>query len=189
MIRLTIILLFSACFARGAGSDLIRLDSSVLAEIPKKRHAALILFAITGRDSTPEIGEKKAKYIETLKGLIQELRSTYYWHSEFPKDIDQAIERQAIYLAGLHYPASPTTGASYYGDLVQSYTIALYENEIVTIGYAVSERFHEKDVVVHGDTPKFTVWKQAWDAAGAVENGPNQRPEPMAVLRTAMAHH
>ncbi len=160
MIRLTLILILGACVARGADSELVRLDAGVLSEVPKKRQAALTLFAITDRDSTPAIGEKKAKYIESLKSFIEELRSTYYWHSEFPKDMEQAIEKRAIYLAGLHYPASPTTGASYYGDLVQSYTVALYEEEIVTIGYAVTERFHDKDVtVVSGDTPSFAAWK------------------------------
>jgi hypothetical protein len=158
-------------------SDRIKMDASVLADIPSKRHAALTLFAITGRDSTPAIGEKKEKYAEALKALIQDLRSAYYWHSEFPKDVDETVAKRAFYLTGLHYPASSTMGASYYGDLIQSYTICLYEGEVVTIAYAVTERFREQDVViVRGEAQSFAAWKKAWDDAGEVKGRPNQQP-------------
>lgn len=172
-----LILAFGVCIAAAAESERTKLDASVLAGIPAKRHAALVLFAISGQDSTPSIGEKKEKYTAALKVLIQDLRTTYYWHSEFPKDLDDTVEKRALYLAGLHYPASPTTGASYYRDLVQSYAVRLYEEELVTIAYAVAERFREPDVViVRGEALSFAAWKKAWDDAGDVKNGPNQMP-------------
>jgi len=184
-----LIFAFCVCIAAATESERIKLDASVLAGIPAKRNAALVLLAIAGRDSTPTIGEKKEQYTAALKGLIHDLRSTYYWHSEFPKGLDETVEKRALYLAALHYPASPTTGASYYGDLIQSYSVRLYEEELVTIAYAVTERFREQDVVVvQGEAQSFAAWKKAWDDAGDVKDGPNQIPEPMAVLRTAMAH-
>lgn len=122
-----LIFLLGACATLAAEAPRVNLDASILAQIPAKRHAALILFAITDRDSTPAISEKKAKYVDALKALILDLRSAYYWHAEFPKNIDEAIVKRAVDLAGLHYPASPTTGASGYADLVQSYTIRMYE--------------------------------------------------------------
>jgi len=177
MIRLTFVLLAVACIAHAATADLIKIDPSLLASIPAKRHAALTLYTITARDSTPAIGEKKAMYIETLKGLIRNLLDTYYWHGEFPKGIDEAIEKRAVYEAGLWYPASPTTGASFYGDLVQRYTIRMYEEEVVTIASAICARVDDRDVTITaGKAPLFNTWKQAWDEAGDVNNGPNQLP-------------
>jgi hypothetical protein len=179
MIRLISILLAAACMARAADGDRLKIDASLLASIPAKRHAAVTLFAITDRDSSPAIGEKKAQYIETLKSLIRDLSGTYYWHTEFPKDIDAAIEKRAVYQAGLRYPASPTTGASFYGDLIQRYTIRMYEEEIVTIAFAVSERFGERDIVITaGKAQDFKTWKKEWDDAGDAKDGPNQPPEP-----------
>jgi hypothetical protein len=156
-----------------------RSTPALLASVPARRHAAVTLYAITDHDSTPAINEKKSKYIETLKGLIRDLSDTYYWHAEFPKGIDEAIEKRAVYQAGLRYPASPTTGASYYGDSIQRYTIRMYEEEIVTIAFAVSVRIGERDIILtSGAAPNFKTWKKEWDAACNVKDGPNQRPEP-----------
>ena len=174
MKRLILIFFVIASIATATEQDRTKLDVSLLAAIPTKRHVALSNFAISGRDSTPAIGEKKAKYVEALKSLIHDLRHEYYWHSEFPKDIDQAIEKRAIYLACLYYPASPTTGCSYYGDLIQNYTIRLYEEEVVTIAHEVIERTHDQDVVARGNVRSFAAWKKAWTDAGNVMNGPNQ---------------
>lgn len=183
-----LIFLFVAYVAAATEGERIKLDASLLASIPAKRHAALLELAITGRDGTPAIGEKKEKYVVALKALIRDLRTTYYCHLEFPDGLDETVQKRAVYLAGLHYPASPTTGASYYGDLVQSYTVRLYEEELVTIAYAVTERFRDSDVVVvRRETQSFAAWKKAWDEAGDVKNGPNEMPEPVAALRTAMA--
>ena len=174
-----LIFAFGVCIAAAAGSERIKLDASVLADIPAKRHAALVLFAITDRDSTPAISEKTGNYTTALKAMIQDLRSTYYWHSEFPKDLNETVEKRAIYLAGLHYPASPTTGASYYGGLIQSYIVRLYEEELVTIAYAVTKRFGEQDIeVVQGEVQSFAYWRKAWDDAGNVKDGPNHFPLP-----------
>jgi hypothetical protein len=186
MIRLISILLAAACIAHAADSDRIKVDASVLASIPAMRHAAVTLFAITYRDSGPAISEKKAKYIEAIRSLIRDLLDAYYWHTEFPKDIDAAIEKRAVYEAGLQYPASPTTGATFYGDLVQRYTIRMYEEEIVTIAFAVSERFGESDIVItDGKAQDFKTWKKEWDDAGNVKDGPNQPPEPASTALRA----
>lgn len=175
MIRLILIFFVATGMMRAADSNLIKLDASVLMEIPGMRHAALTLYAITDRDSTPAIIEKKTKYAEALKNLIQDLRSTYYWHSYFPAGAEEAVEKRAVYLAGLHYPASPTTGASGYGALIQGYMIRMYEEEIVTIAFAVSERFNHSDItIVRGNAQSFSAWKKAWDEAGEVKGGPNQ---------------
>lgn len=185
------ILIFLFGFVMAVASDgaRVELDARVLASIPARRHAVLLKLAITGRDSSPEIGEKKKQYVAAMKALIRELRAAYYWHSEFPTDLEVTMEKRAVYLAGLLYPASPTTGASRYGDIVQSYTVRLYEEEVVTIAYAVTERFGEADVViVRGEAQPFASWKKAWDDAGDVKNGPNQLPEPIADLCAAMAH-
>jgi hypothetical protein len=185
MILRIFIFLLGACVAGAGESERIKLDASVLADIPAKRHAALLLFAVTERDSTPEISEKMADYTSALKTLIQDLRRTYYWHSEFPEGLDETVQKRAYYLAGLHYPASPTTGASYYGSLIQRYTIRLYEDELVTIAYAVTKRFHDSDVViVRGNAQSFASWKKEWDDAGDVNGGPNQAPEPTATVVT-----
>ena len=179
MVRLTSILFAVVCVASVTFGDQIKIDASLLASVPAKRHTAVTLFAITDQDSSPEVSEKKAKYIETLKSMIRDLADTYYFHAEFPKDIDAAIEKRAVYQAGLRYPASPTTGASFYGDLIQRYTIRMYEEEIVTIAFAVSERFGESDIILTaGRAQDFKTWKKEWDAAGDVRDGPNQPPEP-----------
>lgn len=177
MIRIGLILVLTVGALRAVEEYPIKIDASVLAVIPTKRHAALVLFEVTDRDSIPAIDEKKAKYIEALKSLIQDLRGTYYWHSEFPNGIDEAIEKRAVLLAGLRYPASPTTGASAYGDLIQGYTILMYEEEIVTIAHAVCERFKDRDIVIiRGEAQAFSAWKKAWDKAGEVKDGANQHP-------------
>ena len=165
--RFLLILLFAPCFVYAADSDRIKLDASMLAAIPAKRNAALQRYAITGEDGAPDVSRKKAEYIGFLKQLVHDLISTYYWHPELPKNIDQALETRAIFQAGLLYPASSTTGASSYGILVQDYTICMYEEEVVTIAFALSERFTEEDVVVvHGAVRPFAAWKKSWDEAG-----------------------
>jgi len=166
------------CMAHATDASHVKIDASLLESVPAKRHAAITLFAISDRDSIAAISEKKGKYIEALKSLMRDLSDTYYWHAEFPIDIDAAIEKRAVYQAGLRYPASPTTGASFYSDLFQRYTIRMYEEEIVTVAFAVSERSRERDVILtSGTAPDFETWKREWDAAGDVKDGPNQPPE------------
>jgi hypothetical protein len=189
MARLLLILLIAVGTARASENYPIAVDASVLSSVPVKRHAALMRFAITDRDSTPAIGEKKAKYIEALKSLLQDLLVTYYWHTDFPSGVDDAIEKRAVFLAGLHYPASPSTGCSFYGDLVQSYTIGMYEDQIVTVAYAVSGRMKDKDVAVSGGHVRpFAAWKKAWDEAGDVKDGPNHcKSDPAAPILVPFA--
>jgi hypothetical protein len=180
MIRQTLLLLTAVCVAHAADSNRIRyVDLSVLESIPLRRQAALTLFATTNADGSPGVYDKKAKYIGTLKDMIQELMTSYYWHPLFPKGIDEAIEKRAVYQAGLCYPASQWTGCSFYDALIQGYTIRMYEEQIVEIARAVSVRFGEPDIaVVAGHAQAFETWKKAWDEAGTVKDGPNQPWNP-----------
>ena len=79
-----------------AADDRVKLDASILASIPERRHAALLQYAIVidddHVDGSLEISEKTAQYIDTLKGFSQELMAAYYWHSDIPKDIDATIQ-------------------------------------------------------------------------------------------------
>jgi len=177
-----------------AADDRVKLDASILASIPERRHAALLQYAIVidddHVDGSLEISEKTAQYIDTLKGFSQELMAAYYWHSDIPKDIDATIQERAIYLAGLSYPGSKTTGCSYYGGLIQKYEVEMYEDQIIKIAEAVCSRFMAKDVVViRGKVTSFKNWKKAWEKAGKVKNGPNQAllPTSMSVTDRACA--
>ncbi len=174
MHRLVFIIFLIASTALAADGGATKINTGLLMEIPLKRHMALMHFAISAQDGSPAIADKKAGYVHVLKTLIQELHRQYYWHAEFPAGIDQVVESRAIYLAGLHYPASPTTGASYYGDLIQNYTIRLYEEEIVIIAHEVIQRLKDRDIVTVGELPSFTTWEKSWTEADNVNNGPNQ---------------
>jgi hypothetical protein len=60
MVRLTSILFAVVCVASVAFGDQIKIDASLLASVPAKRHPAVTLFATTDQDSSPELSEKKA---------------------------------------------------------------------------------------------------------------------------------
>lgn len=180
MIRLFFIMFLAAVGAHAA-DDRITLDTRLVASIPAERKAALLRLAITGRDGTSAIAEKKEAYVAALRSMIHRLLAAYYMHSEFPDGIDAATEKRAWFEAGLRYPGSASTGASAYGDLFQRYQIRMYEEEVVTIALALCERFEERDVIViGGSAPTFAVWKKQWDENGQIENGPNQSVEPTA---------
>jgi hypothetical protein len=187
MSRLCFLIFFCALSARAA-IDQISLDARILARIPAERKAALQRFAISGRDSSPAIAHKKADYIATLRSMVHRLIAAYYMHSEFPEGIDAAIEKRAIFESGLRYPGSASTGASFYGDLIQRYQIRMYEDDVVSIALALCERFKDRDVAVVGaPAPTFSAWIKEWDESGRVEKGPNQSPEPTAMSVTPPA--
>lgn len=182
------IVLMVAVTVACAAAERVTMDARLLASLPERRHEALVRLAITVSDSSPAIGEKKSEYIAALKRMTSDLIAAYYWHSDLPADVDAAIEKRAVYLAGLAYPGSPTTGCSAYSDLIERYLVAMHEEQIVRIAQAVSERLREPDVViVGGEALIYSNWKQAWDEAGRVKNGPNQTPEPTAMLVTPRA--
>lgn len=178
MLRFAFLILFCALAGRAAAEQ-ITLDARLIAQIPSERKAALQLLVISGRDGSPAIAQKKADYIAALRGMVRRLIAAYYLHPEFPNGIDAMIEQRAIFEAGLWYPGSASTGATFYGDLVLRYQIQMYEEELVTIARALCKRFTERDVAVVGiSAPAFGAWKKEWDEAGRIENGPNQLPEP-----------
>ncbi|MEZ0216212.1 MAG: hypothetical protein ACAH89_03705 [Rariglobus sp.] len=187
MIRLLIVLLFLSSVAHAADEDSIKIDVRLLQSLPEKRHAALLISSITDRDSSPDIHQKELLYIDTLKRLLGDLLHTYYWHSEFPNKIDEAIEARAIYLAGLNYPASGTTGCTAYDGFVRRYTISMYEEEIVLAAQAISRRLTDADIVTLGESKSFKEWKIDWDQAAKIKTEPNQAPEPTTLSVTPRA--
>ena len=110
--------------------DQIKIDASLLASVPPKRHTAPVtLFAITDQDGSPEVSVEKYQYIETLKSMIQDLRAdTYYFHTESPKGYRRS-DREAGRIPGW----ASLSGAAdhrrldFYSDLIQRYTIRMYE--------------------------------------------------------------
>lgn len=170
LIRFGLIFVLSICSLHAADTERIIIDARFLAKLPEKRQAALVLFAITDRDSTPAIFAKRAKYIEALKSMIQELRDNYYWKDpEFPEETDEAIEKRAKFLAGLRYPSS-ALGASGYSAFFQDYTIQMYEEEITIAAAAICERAKDVDVTVkEGKIPAYADWKKTWDGATKVQ--------------------
>jgi hypothetical protein len=178
MLRLALLISLCALSAHAAAVDHITLDARTLAQVPAERKAALQRLAISDRDGSPAIAQKKADYIAALRNIVHRLVTTYYMHSEFPEGVDAAVEKRALFEAGLRYPGSVSTGCSTYNDLIQRYQIRMYEEEIMTIALALCERFTERDVAVVGaPAPTFSAWRREWDESGLVAQGPNQPPE------------
>jgi len=143
-----------------------------------------VRFAITDRDSSPAISEKQAMYTDVLRTMLSELLANYYPGSEPHETNATEINHRAEHLARLHYPLSPTTGASFYGALVQHYTIRMYEEEIAMFAHSVTARYADPDLKIkQGTAQSFGDWKSAWDHAGTVKNGPHQGSAvPYAIL-------
>src|SRR5256885_1977945 len=108
----------------------VTVSIKTLVGIPEKRHAALILFAITGHDSSPDITAKREKYYDALKSLTQDLRNEYYWHDEYPTNVFAGIEERADALVAANYPMSASTGASFVDSLTERYRIQMAEETI-----------------------------------------------------------
>ena len=158
------------------------IDIKTLMSVPEKRHAALVLNAITKNDSTPDISTKRRNYYDALKQMAQELRDHYYWHDEYPTNVFVGIEDRADVLVAAQYPLSKATGSSYVDLLRDSYRIDMAEETIHFMTKAIFERFKDGDVRPAGKSaPTFLDWNKQWANAGKVPNGPNQNLAPIIV--------
>ena len=152
------------------------IEIKTLMSVPDKRHSALILYAITDRDSSPDIYTKRENYYQTLKQIAHELRVNYYWHDQYPTNEFAGIEERADALVAAYYPLSKTTGNSYVGSLRESYRIQMAEETISFMAKAIFERFKDGDVhPADKSVPTFANWEKQWKKAGKVKDGPNDQ--------------
>jgi hypothetical protein len=157
-----------------AAEDKIVLNLTTLADIPRERQAALISNAITADDSTSAISAKRQAYFAALKRLAEKLRKEYYWHREFPSDVFAGIDQRADALVAIHYPAAPTTGASYVDMLRDTYMNEMAEDIVVSMAREICVRAKESDVQIIGkpSAMRFQQWQQEWLLAGSVKGAP-----------------
>ena len=173
-----------------------KLDVSLkpLVEIPARRHAAFVLYAITNRDSSPAVSHKRRSYYAALKFIAEGIKEEYFWHDDFPADVFAGIEDRAAVLVATQYPLSPTTGCSYVDMLREIYMNTMAEEVVLSMAQAICVRCKEKDVEIR-DQPKtlnFQDWKKDWESAAYIDGSvsqlvpgipshvpePNQAPEP-----------
>ena len=148
-------------------------DFALLAQVPEKRHSAIVSNTITEFDSTPVISHKRKAYYAALKKIAGEMKNQYYFHDEFPENVFAGIEERATVLVATQYPLSPTTGNSYYAMLHDNYMNQMAEEIILSMAEAI---FLAKDRyrAVNPQSPRldFCNWKKNWDSAAEVENAP-----------------
>jgi len=169
MTKPLVILLFalSAAFA-----DESSFDGKFVDSLPAKRAGALAKSKITASDSTPEIHAKRENYYSALKRMIQGIRSRYYLHTEFPKDICAGLEQHAVVLAGIEYPLSGATGSSGYDGLIDRTKIRLAEEMICRMSQVIYEEGYRDQKT--GKTTKksedmYRKWLKNWHAKGSAE--------------------
>jgi hypothetical protein len=172
--------LFTAFVIRAEDTN-TTIEIKTLMSVPEKRHNALVLFAITGDDSSPDICRKRENYYNNLKQIAHELRVKYYWHDEYPTNEFAGIEERAGALVAAYYPLSTSTGCSYVDYLRESYRIQMAEETISFMAKAIFERFKDGDVhVADKSIPSFANWNKQWKKAGKVKDGPNQYLAPLS---------
>jgi hypothetical protein len=179
-----LIFLSAAPFLRANDKILVSLES--LIKIPEKRHAALVLYAITNRDSSPAISEKRRAYYGALKRIAEEIKERYFWHNQFPVDVFAGIEDRAAVLVATQYPLSSTTGCSYVDMLRENYMNTMAEEIIVSMAEAICTASREKNIAIQ-DKPRtldFSEWKKSWDSAGTVAGSPSPPAVANASIKT-----
>jgi hypothetical protein len=156
------------------------IEIKTLMSVPEKRHAALVLYAVTGDDSTADISTKRENYYNALKQIAQGLRDRYCWHDEYPTNVFAGIEDHADVLVAAKYPISKTTGASYVDYLKDSYRIKMAEETISFMAKAIFNRLKDSDIkIADKSVPSFGNWNKEWEAAGNIPNGPNKNLAPI----------
>jgi hypothetical protein len=160
-------LTFALIFATNGWADTNAVDLAFLQQLPGQRAAALIKADPTDSDSTGVIYQKHDAYYQTLKGMIQTLRSRYYFHHEFPPDLTAALEKHAAVLTGIQYPLSATTGSSGYDALLVQNKITLAEDMICRMVDAI---YTTEYWDIHAGKPSkqatqfYQVWLKHWNA-------------------------
>lgn len=141
-------------------------DPSFIETLPGQRTVALKKAQPTETDSTLDLYNKSAAYYSTLTNMIQELRSRYYFHQDFPPDLCAGLEQHAVVLAGIQYPLSASTGSSGYSALLIDKKIELAEAMICQMVHAIYEAAWEDAAVVdpskHG-MASYRAWLQEWN--------------------------
>ena len=148
-----------------AGTNAV--DLSFLQQLPRQRAEALSKADPTGSDSTGAIYQKRDAYYQTLKRMIQTLRSRYYFHQEFPLDLTSALEKHAVVLACIQYPLSTATGSSGYDALLVQKKITLAEDMICQMVEAI---YATEYWDIHAAKPSkqaiqlYQAWLKKWNA-------------------------
>jgi hypothetical protein len=156
------------------------IEIKTLMSVPEKRHNALVLYRITGDDSSPDIYAKQENYYNALKQIAHELRVKYYWLDGFPTNEFAGIDERVDVLVAANYPLCKGAGCSYVDYLQESYRIQMAEETISFMAKAIFERFKDGDVHPAGESaPTFSNWNKQWNKAGKVPNGPNQNLAPV----------
>jgi len=157
------------------------IEIKTLMSVPEKRHNALVLYTITGDDSTPDISTKRENYYNALKQIAHELLVKYYWLDGFPTNEFAGIDERADVLAYANYPLCKGAGCSGWDYLRESYRIQMAEETICFMAKAIFERFKDGDVHPAGKSvPAFSNWNKQWKKAGKVKDGPNQNLAPLS---------
>ena len=158
---------FALIFATNSWADTNAVDLAFLQQLPGQRAEALKKEEPTDSDSTGAIYQKRDAYYQTLKGMIQTLRSRYYFHHEFPPDLTAALEEHAVVLTGIQYPLSATTGSSGYDALLVQNKITLAEDMIC---HMVDAIYTTEYWDIHAAKPSkqaiqlYRAWHKQWNA-------------------------
>ena len=160
-----------------SAQDRAAIKLATLARIPRERQVALIRNAITSEDSSSAISLKRQAYYTALRRLAESLKNEYYWHNEFPTDVFAGIDQRAEALVAVHYPATPTTGASYVDELRDSYRNAMAEELVVSMARQICTRTKESDVQIVGQPlmMDFRQWEKNWKSAGDIKGAPTPK--------------
>lgn len=162
----TLLLLVASVTAFAADG---RFDSSFLDQLPARRALAVAKSKATATDSTSDINAKREAYYLVLKQMIQGIRSRYYFHTEFPKDLCAALEEHAVVLAGIEYPLSNATGCSRYDALVIKTKIRLAEEMIhrmSQVTFAEAFRDEKTGKATKKSADVYHNWLKKWNVNG-----------------------
>jgi hypothetical protein len=142
-------------------------DAAFLEKLPAQKAQALRKAEPAGKDSSADIHIKRGAYYSTLKQMIRDIRTRYYFHTEFPSDLCAALEQHAVVLAGIEYPLSNSTGASGYDALVIKSKIHLAEEMICRMNRAIYEEAYwdqKTNKASKKSQELHRVWLERWNA-------------------------
>ncbi len=143
-------------------------DSSFLNQLPAQRARAVTKFKATATDSASNINTKQEKYYSALKQMIQSIRSRYYFHTEFPKDLCAALEQHAVVLAGIEFPFSAATASSGYDHVLIKTKIRFAEEMICRMSQVIHDEALRDEKTGKSATKSadmYTNWLKNWNAS------------------------